>query len=298
MFILEAFLTKHIYSSVDLSFFFFFFFSDLGVSTVASTTGAGSATSVSSAAFFFFFFFSDLGVSGVSTTISSTGAGAVTSTSSLSISSAFRFFFFFSFLVTVVNSLFSFLRELIASVITSTFFLGMSPVSKNFSLSSTCSFILEPKIVLGCSAKQSILDAMVHLLAKNREIRPLFFAAALPINEEWKISPYLGVLPFFFRARKRAFSAPKICTVEAGYLARLVKDPACEISLAPTTSPIRVAKLGATLPILSCKYLANSLRYSANPTTRFANISIFIKSTWEMSIPIDVLEASTIALAF
>ena len=33
---------------------------------------------------------------------------------------------------------------------------------------------------------------------------------------------------------KRAFSAPRIWTVEAGYLARLVNDPACDISLAPT----------------------------------------------------------------
>ena len=33
---------------------------------------------------------------------------------------------------------------------------------------------------------------------------------------------------------KRAFSAPRIWTVEAGYLARLVSDPAWEMSLAPT----------------------------------------------------------------
>ena len=32
----------------------------------------------------------------------------------------------------------------------------------------------------------------------------------------------------------RAFSAPRICTVEAGYLARLVKLPAWEIRRAPT----------------------------------------------------------------
>jgi hypothetical protein len=35
----------------------------------------------------------------------------------------------------------------------------------------------------------------------------------------------LGVLPLVLRARKRAFSAPRIWTVEAGYLAKLVKDP-------------------------------------------------------------------------
>ena len=33
---------------------------------------------------------------------------------------------------------------------------------------------------------------------------------------------------------KRAFSAPRIWTVEAGYLARLVSDPAWDISRAPT----------------------------------------------------------------
>jgi len=48
--------------------------------------------------------------------------------------------------------------------------------------------------------KQSILEAMEHLLAKYLEIRPLFLAAARPINEEWNINPYFGVLPFVFRA--------------------------------------------------------------------------------------------------
>jgi hypothetical protein len=56
--------------------------------------------------------------------------------------------------------------------------------------------------------------------------------------------PYLGVLffPRLFNARKRAFSAPRICTVEAGYFAREVKLPACEISLAPMVSPVYVEK--------------------------------------------------------
>merc|ERR1719245_1113864 len=286
------------------AFFFFFFFSDFGV-TGSISLGASSTTSIGcSSADFFFFFFSDLGVStGALSPCSATSIfiffffEASSTTSSFSISSAFRFFFFFSFLETFWNSPSSFLMASIASVITSKFFLGISPVSKNFSLSSTCSFNLLPKMLLDCSEKQSILDAMVHLFAKNREIRPLFFAAALPIKEEWKIRPCLGVLPFFFRARKSAFSAPKICTVDAGYLAKLVKDPAWDINLAPTTSPIKAAKFGATLPILSCRYFDNSFRYSAKATTRLANISIFIKSTWEMSIPIDVLEASTTALA-
>lgn len=36
------------------------------------------------------------------------------------------------------------------------------------------------------------------------------------------------------RYLKRAFSAPRICTVEAGYLARFVRLPACEMRRAPT----------------------------------------------------------------
>ena len=48
--------------------------------------------------------------------------------------------------------------------------------------------------------KQSILEAMEHLLARYREMRPLFLADALPMKDEWKMRPYLGVLPLVFRA--------------------------------------------------------------------------------------------------
>ena len=48
--------------------------------------------------------------------------------------------------------------------------------------------------------KQSILDAILHLFARYREMRPLFFAAARPMKVEWKMSPYFGVLPLVFRA--------------------------------------------------------------------------------------------------
>ena len=37
---------------------------------------------------------------------------------------------------------------------------------------------------------------------------------ARPMKEEWKMRPYLGVLPLVLRARNSAFSAPRICTVE------------------------------------------------------------------------------------
>lgn len=144
------------------------------------------------------------------------------------------------------------------------------------------------------------LEAMLHLLAKYLEIRPLFFCFALPMKEEWKMRPYLGVLPLVFRALKSAFSAPRICTVDAGYFAKLVKEPtaeppyhnkahsrflvilciygrltsqrtvtghgkqlppsnidspACDMSLAPTISPISADRFGATTCILSSRYV-------------------------------------------
>lgn len=48
--------------------------------------------------------------------------------------------------------------------------------------------------------KQSMREAMVHLLARYREMRPLFLAAARPMKVEWKMRPYLGVFPRVLRA--------------------------------------------------------------------------------------------------
>ena len=48
----------------------------------------------------------------------------------------------------------------------------------------------------------------------------------------------LGGVAFSFEARERAFSAPRICTVLAGYLLRLVRDPAWLMRCAPMCSPI------------------------------------------------------------
>lgn len=64
----------------------------------------------------------------------------------------------------------------------------------------------------------------------------------------------MGVLVLVLSALNKAFSAPKIWTVEAGYFERLLKDPEWEISLAPTFYPTNVVKLGATCYILSFKY--------------------------------------------
>ena len=54
-----------------------------------------------------------------------------------------------------------------------------------------------------------------------------------------------AVAPYLLSQCGRAFSAPRICTVEAGCLARFISEPACAISLAPTSSPTTVVKLGA-----------------------------------------------------
>lgn len=102
--------------------------------------------------------------------------------------------------------------------------------------------------------KWSNRAAIAHLFAKYRDIFPLFFPIALPIKEVLKSRPYLGVLVFCFNALNNAFSAPKICMVEAGYFAKVLKDPECAISLAATLYPIRVVKLGETISILFFKY--------------------------------------------
>ena len=56
---------------------------------------------------------------------------------------------------------------------------------------------------------------------------------------------------------KSAFSAPKIYTVDAGYLAKFINDPAWAISLAPTNSPTIVVRFGAIAYILFLRYSDN-----------------------------------------
>mmetsp|Transcript_75311 Transcript_75311/g.130401 ORF Transcript_75311/g.130401 Transcript_75311/m.130401 type:complete len:208 (-) Transcript_75311:534-1157(-) len=117
------------------------------------------------------------------------------------------------------------------------------------------------------------------------------------MNVEWNINPYFGVLPFVFRARNRAFSAPRICTVDAGYLARLVKLPACEISRAPIISPIRAQRFGATRSIFFFKYSLNVERMLASFTTSPAKWSMLCMSISTMSCPIDIFIAFMISAA-
>ena len=50
--------------------------------------------------------------------------------------------------------------------------------------------------------KQSILEAIEHLLARYLEILPLFLAPARPMKVEWNINPYFGVLLFVLIALK------------------------------------------------------------------------------------------------
>ena len=102
--------------------------------------------------------------------------------------------------------------------------------------------------------KWSSLAAIAHLLAKNREIFPLFLPMARPIKEVLKRSPYLGVFVFYFKALNKAFSAPKIWMVEAGYLAKVLKEPEWAISLAAIDYPMRLVRFGDTISIRSLRY--------------------------------------------
>lgn len=66
--------------------------------------------------------------------------------------------------------------------------------------------------------------------------------------------PYFGVSCLVFRALNRAFSAPKIWTVEAGCLARFIKLPAWLMRRAPTNSPTSAVRFGAIACIRFLRY--------------------------------------------
>mmetsp|Transcript_115022 Transcript_115022/g.228994 ORF Transcript_115022/g.228994 Transcript_115022/m.228994 type:complete len:315 (-) Transcript_115022:193-1137(-) len=105
------------------------------------------------------------------------------------------------------------------------------------------------------------------------------------------MSPYFGVLFFVFRARKSAFSAPKICTVLDGCLARFINEPACAMSRAPTSSPTMYVRLGATAVMRSLRYSDNDVRYSMSSMTRSLKEWMFAKSSSVISVPIEVSAA-------
>lgn len=133
---------------------------------------------------------------------------------------------------------------------------------------------------------------MEHLLARYLEILPLSFPLALPMNEEWNNKPYLGVFARFLRAWNSAFSAPRIWTVEAGYLTRLERPPACEMSLAPSYSPMRLVRLGATLSILERRYYWIVARNSTSFKIRAQSSLRQVLSVSDSSCPMEVLAAS------
>jgi hypothetical protein len=58
---------------------------------------------------------------------------------------------------------------------------------------NTCWRSFSPYVATGTSEKLSIREAIAHLLARNRLIRPLCFGPARPMNVEWKSRPYFGV---------------------------------------------------------------------------------------------------------
>lgn len=140
------------------------------------------------------------------------------------------------------------------SSINSSFFSKSSFSSTFSSLFSTCSFSFYPNLFVGLTKKWSSLAAMAHLLARYLEILPLVFPMALPMNEVLYKSPYFGVFAFSFKALNKAFSAPKIWMVEAGYLAKVLNEPEWAISLAATVYPMSSVKFGETISILFFKY--------------------------------------------
>jgi len=86
--------------------------------------------------------------------------------------------------------------------------------------------------------------------------------------------------------------------VEAGYLERLVKPPAWEISFEPTISPMRAERFGATAVILWWRYSVRDSLKLIKSTHLWENFLIWIQSVSANSCPIEILEASMIYWAF
>lgn len=82
--------------------------------------------------------------------------------------------------------------------------------------------------------------------------------------------------------------------VEAGYLARVTREPALVRSLAPTFSPIRAVKFGATFIILSLRYMLRFSKSSYCCLTLVAKAIIQFISTSLFGYPTDDLLASRI----
>mmetsp|Transcript_47520 Transcript_47520/g.117684 ORF Transcript_47520/g.117684 Transcript_47520/m.117684 type:complete len:207 (-) Transcript_47520:577-1197(-) len=152
-----------------------------------------------------------------------------------------------------------------------------------------------PTVASEVSPSASTRMESAHLAASTREIFPLCFGCAWPTREAWYINPYLGVSCFALSARKRAFSAPRICTVDAGCFARFISEPACAMRRAPTSSPTITDKLGAIACIRFLRYSHSCVRYSLNSITCVQSISTFSMSSSLTSVPIEISAASFIS---
>jgi len=103
--------------------------------------------------------------------------------------------------------------------------------------------------------------------------------------------PYLGVSCLVLRARNRAFSAPRIWTVDAGCLASDTSEPAWAMRRAPTSSPTRAVRLGAMAAMRLRKYSYSSVRYWVIEMTWSARRWMWSRSESEISVPIDTAAA-------
>ena len=117
-------------------------------------------------------------------------------------SKTFFFFFkhFFCFSSFLVISASASSAWTIISITTSRFLQGTSSVSQKDSCSSTCSWSFSTNTAEGTSEKQSVYKVIQHLFARYWEMRPLLSMAAWPINVEWKMRTYFGVLSVVFGA--------------------------------------------------------------------------------------------------
>jgi len=133
--------------------------------------------------------------------------------------------------------------------------------SNYFNLFSIFCFISIPNLQFSSSIpspssalpKASTRTAKDALAARLLLTLPFTLLLAWPTRLAWNKMPYLGVSLCCFNAWNNAFSAPNIWRVLDGYFARLTSEPAAAISFAPTRSPTKTVRFGASIIILFCK---------------------------------------------
>merc|ERR1719429_126436 len=269
-------------SAVSLSFFFFFFFSGLATS-VASSAGA-SASSSFCLSFFFFFFFEPSASTSSTLILFTSGFSSSSSAFLFNVTSAAALYSSTSLLDSYLSNL--------ALCLAVAEILVTSPPSSCLMRDSTFARCSIPRSVLVSSPKASTLQAKEAFAASILDTLPLSFVPDCPTSCAWYIRPYLGVSCFVFSALNRAFSAPNICTVEAGCLARFIKVPAWAINLAPTNSPTSTVKLGAIAIMRFFRYSYNCPLYSWISTTCWQRCLMLTISSPLISVPILISAAS------